>query len=46
MGGSLVAHSDSPGQGARFTIDLPCAPPMGYSGSSTELPNLKSLVGG
>jgi signal transduction histidine kinase len=24
MGGSLTAHSDGPGQGAEFTLELPC----------------------
>jgi len=26
MGGSLTAHSDGPGRGASFTLELPCAP--------------------
>jgi signal transduction histidine kinase len=24
MGGSLTVHSDGPGQGATFTLELPC----------------------
>ena len=24
MGGALIAHSDGPGQGATFTLELPC----------------------
>jgi signal transduction histidine kinase len=35
MGGSLLAHSAGPGQGARFTLELPCQPeqqPMVASG--------------
>jgi signal transduction histidine kinase len=24
MGGSLTVHSDGPGQGAAFTLELPC----------------------
>ncbi len=27
MGGSLTVHSDGPGQGAEFTLELPCNPP-------------------
>jgi two-component system, NtrC family, sensor kinase len=27
MGGLLVAHSDGPGRGAVFTLELPLAPP-------------------
>jgi signal transduction histidine kinase len=26
LGGSLVAHSDGPGKGATFTLELPCVP--------------------
>jgi signal transduction histidine kinase len=27
MGGSLAVHSDGPGQGAEFTLELPLQPP-------------------
>jgi PAS domain S-box-containing protein len=27
MGGALTAHSDGPGKGATFTLELPCHPP-------------------
>ena len=27
MGGSLTVHSDGPGQGAAFTLELPCSMP-------------------
>jgi len=27
MGGTLTVHSDGPGQGAAFTLELPCPPP-------------------
>jgi signal transduction histidine kinase len=27
MGGALLAHSDGPGQGATFTLELPVQPP-------------------
>jgi signal transduction histidine kinase len=26
LGGNLLAHSDGPGQGAVFTLELPCRP--------------------
>jgi signal transduction histidine kinase len=26
LGGALLAQSDGPGQGATFTLELPCAP--------------------
>lgn len=31
MGGSLLAHSDGPGCGAVFTLELPVAPPKSFS---------------
>jgi signal transduction histidine kinase/uncharacterized membrane protein affecting hemolysin expression len=41
MGGSLTAHSDGPGQGARFTLELPIHPdtptPTPIDPNSTEL---------
>jgi signal transduction histidine kinase len=35
MGGLLIAHSDGPGKGARFTLELPCRP--GAKGHDTRL---------
>jgi PAS domain S-box-containing protein len=35
MGGSLTAHSDGPGKGATFVIDLPLVPPDNESQKST-----------
>jgi two-component system sensor kinase FixL len=39
LGGSITFHSDGPGQGARFTLELPCAPtarPPGEPGEPDE----------
>ena len=36
MGGRLTADSDGPGRGARFVLELPCDPPAGYTGSSSD----------
>jgi len=36
MGGSLTVHSDGPGQGAEFTLELPCNPPNMATFSATN----------
>jgi C4-dicarboxylate-specific signal transduction histidine kinase len=36
MGGRLTADSPGPGRGARFVLELPCHPPAGYTGSSSD----------
>jgi signal transduction histidine kinase len=36
MGGRLTAESAGPGRGARFVLELPCRPPAGYTGSSSD----------
>lgn len=37
LGGSLFVHSDGPGKGARFTLDLPVRPPEGAVGLASKL---------
>jgi two-component system, NtrC family, sensor kinase len=36
MGGSLTAHSEGVGRGARFVLDLPCDPPRSFSGAASS----------
>jgi len=40
MGGSLRVHSDGPGKGARFTLELPVRPPEAASTPDTRHPTL------
>jgi signal transduction histidine kinase len=42
MGGRLTGHSEGPGQGAHFMLELPCAPPRGYTGSSSDSLEMRS----
>ncbi|MEO5766949.1 MAG: PAS domain S-box protein, partial [Polyangia bacterium] len=38
LGGALFVHSDGPGKGARFTLDLPVRPPSDGEGESRPYP--------
>jgi two-component system NtrC family sensor kinase len=35
LGGSLSAHSEGPGRGATFTLELPCQPEVSESAGTT-----------
>lgn len=37
QGGSVVAHSDGPGKGSRFVIDMPLAPPEPAAGLPVQI---------
>jgi signal transduction histidine kinase len=43
MGGKLTAHSAGPGRGARFVLELPRRPPVGYTGSSSDSLDIRGI---